>query len=245
MASMDPETASTLLSGFPGIAGSPQPNGWRDLMTGRHIIEAMEGIERASLYPDGRAQTNAEHSYRLGHMCLQYVGSQRPDLDPSIVMAMCYVHDLKEVYAGDTPIRNEELLRSKEEREEAGLAMLLTHDITENSFMGKVIQRYEAGKDPESKFVHAMDKFEPIEFAIQTEGATYRIHGDKFSKVVKSQLPKTFNDKHVFHLMTDALLETGRLWQEWDCKPFEGTPGQIVGGVIDQLRQPKLEHAKK
>ena len=81
-----------------------------------------------------------------------------------------------------------------------------------------------------------MDKLEPIEFALQTVGTTYRVHGDRYPKLVQSQLPKTFRDSTVFHLMISALRDTGRQWEGWGCEPFQGSPDSVIGPVVERLK---------
>jgi putative hydrolase of HD superfamily len=231
----DPESATAYLAGFPDLPESPEPRGARDIQTGRHIARAMQLIKRRQRHKNGTRQTNAEHSWMLGHMSTQFAGSQRDDLNPLVVQAMCHGHDLKEVHAGDTPINDENLKKSKVPREAAGLLLLIARDLARNPFMQDVLLQYEELEAPEARFVHAMDKFEPIEFDLENEGETYRYHKDKFPKLVAHQLPKTVADSHVFHLMTRGLVDVGQRWNDWGCVPFDGEPEEVVYSLRDQL----------
>ncbi len=231
--------ADSILASFGGITPEPPiPNNVHEMLTGIHYARGMEAIERRQRYKDGRRQTDAEHSWRLGFMSVYYAGTQRDDLDVWAVQAMCHAHDLKEIYSGDTPINDPILLESKKAREVAGLFKLLG-ELGNNPFMHNVILQYEEAETPEARFVHAMDKYEPILFDLENEGTTYRYHRDVFPELVRMQLPKTITDSHVFHRMVRAFIDIGERWHDWECVPFSGEPEEIVNGVRDMLIKQK------
>lgn len=236
----DPKEAKAYLSGFSGLPESPEPRGYRDVVTGLHLARAMELLKRAQRYPDLSRQTNANHSWRLGIMCVQAAGSQREDLDLGKVRIMCDAHDFKELYGGDTPIRNKKSRQTKVAREAAGMAILIVNDLAKNSPLKDILAEYEGGEVPEARFVQAMDKVEPVEFELENGGATHRHHGDEFPWLVETQLPKTMVDPTAFHLMIHGLREVGENWHEWRCKPFDGDPNEIVDGAVHELLHPRL-----
>lgn len=72
------------------------------------------------------------------------------------------VHDLAEIYAGDTPVYSDPVTRAaKPKRERAARAEL--HQKFGNDFpwLLKYLDDYVAMKDEESKFVYALDKILP------------------------------------------------------------------------------------
>lgn len=232
----NPQEAFDVLSQFPNIRRSPMPAGLLDIITHAHIEWDMLHLGRAAEYEDGRPQSNAEHSWFLAQLCKQVAASQRPDLNRYKIIDMCDVHDKKEVYSDDTPIHDESMLASKEEREQAGLLIYIMRDLEGNQYTRDIVEEYEKGESPEAKFVYAMDKFEPVIFALKTRATTQRKRNDDFIELVTKQLPKTLVDPTVFNLMVHGLRELGKHWEEWGCKPFEGDPDEIVQRVIDDIR---------
>jgi 5'-deoxynucleotidase YfbR-like HD superfamily hydrolase len=223
----------------------PKPDGLLDVITAAHVADHMRFIERAGQYEDGSHQTNSDHSFRLGFMVLQVATSQRPDLDAPHAFMLSFVHDLPEVHGDDTPINDEEKLETKELREAAGLAILIAKDLAGSKYMADLLKEYKDLKTPEARFVYGMDKFEPVSFALRTQATTQRLRGDDFPEQVESQLPKTIVDPTAFQLMVRGYRELGRRWEEWGCKPFEGTADEIVDRVVKEVvgnREDLLEH---
>lgn len=235
--SLDPSLAeaAAVLANF-GLEG-PQPEGLLDAITAAHVVDHMRTIERSAMYPDGTFQTDSDHSYRLGLICLQVATSQREDLDAPRTFMLAVTHDLPEIHGDDTDITDEEALKTKAEREAAGLAILIAKDLAASKFMTDLLREYKELRTPESKFVHGMDKFEPVSFALRTRATTQRVRGDDFPSIVHSQLPKTAIDPTAFHLTVRGYRELGRRWEGWGCKPFEGTADEVVDAEVARILQ--------
>ena len=83
-------------------------------------IDKMTGVLRHTLLVDGsRRENDAEHSWHIAVMTLLFKEYCIAPVDIERAAKMCLVHDLIEVYAGDTfaydPVGN----KDKEEREAA------------------------------------------------------------------------------------------------------------------------------
>ena len=66
-------------------------------------IDRMKHILRRTLLVDGsRRENDAEHSWHIGVMAMLLREYADPAVDVERVVKMCLVHDLIEIYAGDT-----------------------------------------------------------------------------------------------------------------------------------------------
>jgi len=125
------------------------------------LADAMSHVERTYCdHNDGRPENNAEHSFMLSLVAVVLAEEHYRQLDRALVAKYALIHDLVEVYVGDTASHNldDDGWRRKEERERAGLTKLVTQykDIAPR-FTRDMI-RYEEQKDDESRFVRMLDK---------------------------------------------------------------------------------------
>lgn len=111
---------------------------------------------------EDRNENDTEHSFQLALLGWYIVSSQKLSYNVDLIIKYSLVHDLVEIYAGDTYFEsNQDLKDSKEERERKAL-MQIEADFPEFSEMTKLIHQYEAKADEESKFVYALDKMIPV-----------------------------------------------------------------------------------
>src|ERR1041384_7563187 len=84
-------------------------------------------IHRATLYLDGHYENDAEHSFHLALSAVEIAANYHPELDVGLVSQFSIVHDLPEIYAGDSPSfkRTKEAEVQKEIAEAAALERLL------------------------------------------------------------------------------------------------------------------------
>lgn len=142
------------------------------------MLNAFRQVERV-IYANGtdRLENDSEHSYHLAMLAWYIADSGKLDLDKNLIIKYALVHDLVEVYAGDTYIYSEdrEHTESKIDREHQALIRLKKEfPLSEDMF--SAIDRYEKREDRESRFVYALDKVQPI---IQTYLDSGRIWKEK------------------------------------------------------------------
>lgn len=140
--------------------------------------DALKGVHRQSRITDGSRRANAaEHSWHLALFALVLSGD-RPDVDPSRVIAMLLLHDLVEIDVGDTPIHGpydaEHVARS-----EAGAAErifgLLPGDLRDH-FLA-LWREFEAADTPDAQFAKALDRLQPLLLNTLTSGGTWTENG--------------------------------------------------------------------
>lgn len=114
-------------------------------------------IERAPRMPDGRRETDVEHSFHLGITACELASMFYPDLDTGLIAEFSNVHDLPEVITGDVwtfRISDEERAR-KEAREAEATELLFT---VLPPHIALMLKRYEMQQEPEARFVRLVDK---------------------------------------------------------------------------------------
>ncbi|MES2437236.1 MAG: HD domain-containing protein [Patescibacteria group bacterium] len=162
-------------------------------------------IERGvHLLHEKRGENDSEHCFQLAVVAWYIISSHKLDLDIQKVVMYALVHDLIEVYSGDTPVFNstQEYFESKEEREANALEQIkLT--FSESPDMWEKISQYEKRQDEESVFVYCLDKLLPYFVTYLDRGYSWRknkmtledIIEKKSSKIAKSPLLKKYFDE--------------------------------------------------
>lgn len=109
-----------------------------------------------------RFENDAEHSFLLATLGCAIAQQLNTTLDLGKVSQYALVHDLVEVYAGDTTIwATAEEHNSKVQREEAALKQIEERFGKRFPWIDQTIKKYELFDDAESCFVYALDKIIP------------------------------------------------------------------------------------
>lgn len=141
------------------------------------LILKFSRVDRATLHEDGvRSETDADHTVMLAVLACSIARELRPDLDIGKVAQYALVHDLVEVYAGDTvTISISEAEKKDKRRREADAFLQITNEFG-NSFpwLIETIENYESLEDIESRFVKGLDKLMPKVTHILNNGAYIR-----------------------------------------------------------------------
>ena len=155
-------------------------------------VDKLKNIYRQTLLMDGsRNENDAEHSWHLALMAMvlkEY--SPEKDLDITKVLKMLLVHDLVEIYAGDTFCYDEKGNLDKASRELAAadkLYSILPPD--QGQELRALWDEFEARKTPEALFASSLDRLQPLICNYLTEGHTWVKYGIKSSKVMERTLP--------------------------------------------------------
>ena len=163
-------------------------------------IDKMTGILRRTMLIDGsRRENDAEHSWHIAVMALLFSEYAIEPVDVARAIKMCVVHDLIEIYAGDTfaydPVGN----KDKEQREQAAadklFAMLPQEQGQE---IRSLWEEFDEMKTPDAKYAACMDRLQPFLHNTLTQGHTWIGSGTKRSNVenrmniVKEFMPQVY-----------------------------------------------------
>jgi putative hydrolases of HD superfamily len=162
---------------------NPLPSGvdsrLRDHLTFLIEVDRLKTVLRASpLAAADRRENDAEHSWHLALMVMTLAEYADEPIDVGHTMKLVVVHDLIEIYAGDTPIYDTELAASQQEREEAAadrLFGILPEDAGRT--LRALWDEFEARVTPEARFAKAMDRLQPLLLNWMAEGGTWRTPG--------------------------------------------------------------------
>ncbi len=150
------------------------------------VLNIFQHVVRVPHVPgENRRENDVEHSYFLAMMAWYMIDILKLNLDMSRVLRYALIHDLVEVYAGDTYVfsKNKELLETKHKREGEAQKRLKS-EFPEIESMHECIEQYERRSDSESVFIHALDKLMPVLNQYIQDGRTWKSEKISFSDIV-------------------------------------------------------------
>lgn len=155
----------------------------------------------------GRKENDAEHSYQLAMLAWYLIATENLSLDVNKVIRYALVHDLIEVYAGDTPIfgSSEEYVNSKQQREDVA-ARQLENQFADFSVMHRAIEDYRKHSNQEATFVYCLDKLLPMMIIYIDGGYDWKERGISLKLIIEKVRHKVAEDQHVSNLC-DAMID--------------------------------------
>lgn len=155
---------------------------------------------------EDRMENDVEHSYELAMLAWYIISIKKLNFNIDLVIKYALVHDLVEVYAGDTYAHttDKELKESKVEREESALEKL-EMEFIEFPDIFDLIKKYNSKKDLESKFVYALDKIEPILDIYTNDGRTWKERKITIDMIVDIKKDKVKSDPEIEKLFYEIL----------------------------------------
>ncbi len=155
------------------------------------ITAEFRDVERrVVLMKAKRNENDAEHSYQLAMTAWYIINSEKLDLNSDLVIKYALIHDLVEVYAGDTPIEGDiEWRKSKVAREKAA-EVRLNKELPEFPDLTHLLHTYEERKDEESKFVYALDKIMPMLQVYLEGGYSWRVNKLTLQNIIDHKADK-------------------------------------------------------
>ena len=157
--------------------------------------------------PNRRLENDAEHSFQLALIGMA-LGKQL-GLDTGRIAEYATVHDLVEVYAGDTSVWDTEGLKTKKAREAEALETIRSK-FADTSLIAETIEAYEHLVDEEAKFVYALDKVLALVMIVQAEGHFWKNNNITYEKhlaKVKEVRPKVEQHPVVAEWYTELLAD--------------------------------------
>ena len=170
-------------------------------------IDKMKRIYRQTHILGGdRAENDAEHSWHLALMAFLLDEYANQEVDTARVMKMVLVHDLVEIYAGDTYAYDEGGNASKREREVKAaekLFALLPED--QGAFLRGLWDEFEAYETPEALYAHTLDNFQPLMLNAANGGADWKSHGVHNYQIYKRNEKTGEGAREIWSYMEDLI----------------------------------------
>lgn len=139
-------------------------------------IDKMTSVYRKTLLIDrSRSENDAEHSWHIAVMALLFEEYAVEKVDLRHAIEMLIVHDLIEIYAGDTFAYDVEGNKTKAAREEEAARKLFSILPEEQGKKIRALwEEFDARATPDARYADCLDKLQPYFHNILTEGFTWR-----------------------------------------------------------------------
>ncbi|WP_332818276.1 HD domain-containing protein [Sphingopyxis sp.] len=124
--------------------------------------EKLKDTLRSGITSNGRAESTAEHSWRLCLMAMLF-DRELAGYDRLKLLKLCIVHDLGEAISGDVPATSQTPDDGRAARERTDLETLCTPlpDDLRREILG-LSDEYSGGATPEAQMVKGFDKLETM-----------------------------------------------------------------------------------
>ena len=145
----------------------------------------LKSVTRANTPCDGtRYENSAEHSWHVALYAL-ILGEHAPTgVSPDRVIKMLLLHDLVEIDAGDTPLyaqTDHNAIAQAEDAAATRLFGLLPADQT--TALRALWDEFESAETPDARFAKAIDRFQPPNQNLASDGTSWRDHNATLTQV--------------------------------------------------------------
>ncbi|MCI8341992.1 MAG: HD domain-containing protein [Firmicutes bacterium] len=149
------------------------------------IDKAKKVCRQTYVSDKSRFENDAEHSW---HACVMAAVLKEyfPEADLLKAMTMMLIHDIVEIYAGDTYCYDSNANKDKEERELNSAQMiygLLPEDQRKEFF--DIWNEFETGDSPEAEFCRVLDRLQPTMLNQATGFTSWKEHGVKKQQIIE------------------------------------------------------------
>jgi putative hydrolase of HD superfamily len=151
-----------------------------------YALDELKLVNRKS-YVTGaeRVENSAEHSWHLAMACWTMAEHLPYDYDQEKLIKLALVHDLGEIYAGDTFLYSDKRQQADEE-ERKGIELLQAHIGNPISELLTLWDEQEYGESEETKLLKVMDRILPFLLNVQSQGKAWLENDVHVSQVEKS-----------------------------------------------------------
>ncbi len=150
-------------------------------------VDKLKTILRRNYIADGsKLENDAEHSWFFSLAALVLGEHSNNRIDVGKVIRMAIIHDIVEVYAGDTFIYDDKGRETQKEREQAAsqkIFGILPSD--QEKYFLDLWNEFEDGITDESKFAKSIDRLAAVILNINSNGKSWRENKVEFEKVYR------------------------------------------------------------
>lgn len=179
--------------------------------------DKMTGISRRTMLLDkSRRENDAEHSWHIALMAMLFKDYAPEGCDVTRAVQMCIVHDLVEIYAGDTFAYDPAANEGKNQREQIAADKLFS-ELPEHlaKEFRTLWEEFDAMETPDAQYAAAMDRLQPFLHNTLTGGHTWKEGNPSVGVVDKRIAPavaaipevKDWYDKNIERAMENGWIE--------------------------------------
>jgi putative hydrolase of HD superfamily len=182
----------------------------RQLAFIREIDRLKSIVRRTTLHDASRHENTAEHSWHLATMAIVLAEYAPAGTDVGRAIALCLVHDIVEIDAGDTFAFDSAGYVDKEAREQAAATRLFGLLPSEQSDELRTMwEEFEAGETPTARFANALDRLQPLLANMATEGGSWRVASVTRAAVRRRMAPIEHGCPALWPWVCDAIDRAG------------------------------------
>ncbi len=188
-------------------------------------VDRLKTVLRAStLASVERRENDAEHSWHLALMVPVLAEYADEPIDVGHTIRLVVVHDLVEIYAGDTPIYDDAARTDQVARELAAADRLFGLLPADQAREFRALwDEFEARQTPEARFAKAIDRLEPNLLNWMAGGGTWRTPGVT-ADTVRTRTAHIGEASAALGEVMTALID-GALSNGWVTAGQQGGPG--------------------
>lgn len=174
------------------------------------LLENMKKIYRKTkIIGESRRENDAEHSWHIATMAMFLEKYSKNKIDVNKVIKMLLVHDLVEIFAGDTFAFDVNANKDKKNRELEAMSKLKSHlDIYEAKMLENLWLEFEEKATSEAIYANAMDRLQPLISNVFAEnGGTWKEGNVRLSQVLaRASLIKDVNEE-IYEFIYEKIIE--------------------------------------
>lgn len=170
-------------------------------------LDKMKSILRQTTLIDAsRRENDAEHSWHIAVMAMVLSEYSNKKIDVCKVVKMLLIHDLVEIYAGDTFCYDKKGNESKHERElKAADRIFGLLDEDKGKELRALWEEFEEMKTNEAIFAAAMDRMQPLFCNYHSGGGTWKKYNISKEQVYKRMEPIKHASSELWELVTNIV----------------------------------------
>ena len=175
------------------------------------IADRMKSIERKTLLLDkSKLENDAEHSWHFALMAMtlfEHCGIAGVDINR--VMKMAIIHDLVEIYAGDTPAFDLAANTNKLERENLSADKLFGLLPAEQGTEYRMLwEEFDAMQTPDARYANAVDVFQAFYNQYHTDAYGWVTYQATAARVRERMLPVKTALPALWKFVEDAITDS-------------------------------------
>ncbi len=149
-------------------------------------IDKVKDIFRQSLVVNGKREENdAEHSWHMALVALTIKEYFQGDVNLERSLKMILIHDLVEIYAGDTPAFGEVRPDKADDELKAAVKLFsLLPDDQKDEFLNLWLE-FEECESNEAKFANVCDRYQGFMQNLTSDGHTWKKFNAPMERVLK------------------------------------------------------------
>lgn len=153
-------------------------------------VDKMKNIlRRTVLMDESRRETDAEHSWHFAMIAMLFLMYAGEGVNQERVLKMALVHDLVEIYAGDTSLLTSRQCEQGYARAAVADKLFTQLPASQGMELRSLWEEFDAMETPDARYAAAIDRLQPFLSNYVTKGHTWLLGHVTSDKVYKRLEP--------------------------------------------------------